>query len=170
MFGRHYSAIKVLGVPLILTLLTLLTQCPVAEAEGWYASTQHGWDSRDNTGKVWINGRITEQDHGCSPGLPDSIGVAAYYIANGRAHLTRIDVIPEYQKKGIGKALMKRFIEQVQEHGVSEVKLLVEGGNSNTAAVKLYKKFGFKWEDAYDRTNHYMKLNLNTYQEPAGIN
>ncbi len=54
-------------------------------------------------------------------------------------------VAPYYQEKGIGTALMKKLLDEAdQKLGLHRLELLVL--TDNTAAINLYKKFGFKIE------------------------
>ena len=54
-------------------------------------------------------------------------------------------VAPYYQEKGIGTALMKKLLDEADgKLGLHRIELLVL--TENTAAIKLYKKFGFKIE------------------------
>ncbi|MBT2292962.1 GNAT family N-acetyltransferase [Paenibacillus albidus] len=48
----------------------------------------------------------------------------------------------EYRGQGIGKALLKRLFEELSLRKVQKVSLSVDP--DNPAAVKLYKRFGFK--------------------------
>lgn len=56
----------------------------------------------------------------------------AYYISD-------VMVIPDMQRKGIGKALMNKILKYCKEDGFMKIFLSVIPGNE-----KFYKKFGFK--------------------------
>ena len=69
---------------------------------------------------------------------------AGYFIgaaANGEAELYRIAVLPEYRRKGMGKHLMEAFLDCCPK---STDKVFLEVRSKNTAALELYKKYGFK--------------------------
>jgi ribosomal-protein-alanine N-acetyltransferase len=69
-----------------------------------------------------------------------------------KGHVISVAVMPEYRGLGIGKALMERGLAGVKEGGAAEIYLEVRV--SNTIAVGLYKKLGFKINrvsDAYYR-------------------
>lgn len=54
-------------------------------------------------------------------------------------------VAPYHQEKGIGTALMKKLMDEADGRpGLRRIELLVL--TENTAAINLYKKFGFKIE------------------------
>ncbi|MEM4468572.1 MAG: ribosomal protein S18-alanine N-acetyltransferase [Candidatus Nezhaarchaeales archaeon] len=59
-----------------------------------------------------------------------------------KGHVISIAVLPHARQKGIGKALLSRAIEAVRKRGVKEVYLEVRV--SNTPAINLYHKLGFK--------------------------
>lgn len=56
------------------------------------------------------------------------------------AHL-HIDLLPEYQQKGLGRQLINALCLHLKEKGVKGVMLSVFAGNKG--AVKFYKKCGF---------------------------
>lgn len=53
-----------------------------------------------------------------------------------------LGVKPEYRSKGLGRSILRKSIEKIQEHGDSKVMLQVEVENDN--ALNLYKSCGFK--------------------------
>lgn len=59
-----------------------------------------------------------------------------------KGHVISIAVMQEYRRMGIGKALMERGMEGVKGSGANEMYLEVRV--SNSAAIELYKKLGFK--------------------------
>lgn len=59
-----------------------------------------------------------------------------------KGHVISIAVLPEHQRRGIGQALMHRAIEGMHTYKAKECYLEVRV--SNTPAVNLYKKLGFK--------------------------
>ena len=66
-------------------------------------------------------------------------------------YITNIAVYPEYRKKGVATALLKRIFELAGELNLSFVSLEVR--ESNFAAISLYEKMGFKKEGV--RKNFY---------------
>ena len=69
---------------------------------------------------------------------------AGYFIgaaSNGEAELYRIAVLPEYRRKGLGKHLMEAFLDSCPK---STNKIFLEVRSKNTAALELYKRYGFK--------------------------
>lgn len=59
-----------------------------------------------------------------------------------KGHIVSIAVLPEHQRKGIGKALVEKALEGMLYYGVSEFYLEVRIGNK--PAIDLYKKLDFK--------------------------
>ncbi len=60
-----------------------------------------------------------------------------------RGHIISIAVLPEYRRRGIATSLMKAAMESLKKvYGCSEVYLEVRV--SNTPAIRLYEKLGFK--------------------------
>ena len=58
-----------------------------------------------------------------------------------KAHL-HIDILPEYQHKGLGTKLINTLTDSLKAKGIDSVMLVVNSSNVN--AVKFYKKNGFK--------------------------
>ena len=59
-------------------------------------------------------------------------------------YITNVAVFPQYRKKGVATALIKRVFELAREKKLAFVSLEVRVSNSN--AIALYKKAGFKEE------------------------
>lgn len=59
-----------------------------------------------------------------------------------KGHLISIAVLPEYQRRGVGYALMREIMQAMLLYEATEC--LLEVRVSNTAAVNLYKKLGFE--------------------------
>lgn len=62
-------------------------------------------------------------------------------------------LLPEYRGKGLGSKLLAAVLAQAQKFGLEKVELHVY--TSNSAAIALYKKFGFEQEGLIRR---YRKL------------
>ncbi len=58
-----------------------------------------------------------------------------------------IGIIPKYQKRGLGKALVEKCIQRLWRNGIDEIKLLVI--TSNEVAVKMYEQSGFEKERVF---------------------
>lgn len=56
------------------------------------------------------------------------------------AHL-HTDILPDYQRRGLGKSLMNMLIEQLRSQQVKGLMLSV--GNENIGAQRFYEKMGF---------------------------
>ena len=59
-------------------------------------------------------------------------------------YITNVAVFPEYRRMGVGSALLNRVFSHARDEGLSFVSLEVR--ESNSGAVALYEKFGFKTE------------------------
>jgi ribosomal-protein-alanine N-acetyltransferase len=59
-----------------------------------------------------------------------------------KGHVISIAVLPKFQRRGIGQALMHKAMEGMRAYKAKECYLEVRV--SNTPAVNLYKKLGFK--------------------------
>ena len=57
-------------------------------------------------------------------------------------HIYSIAVHPNHRRKGVGKALMMRAIEIFKTHGAR--KIILECRVSNMAAIRFYRKLGFR--------------------------
>jgi ribosomal protein S18 acetylase RimI-like enzyme len=63
------------------------------------------------------------------------------WLSDYPAHL-HIDLLPDIQKKGIGKILMEKLIDNLKEQNISGIHLGVS--NTNPGAISFYKKMDFK--------------------------
>lgn len=70
-----------------------------------------------------------------------------------KGHVISLAVLPEARRRGIGTALMKRAMEAMKNvYKVSEYYLEVR--KSNTPAISLYRKLGFKTVNIIPRYYH----------------
>jgi ribosomal protein S18 acetylase RimI-like enzyme len=63
-----------------------------------------------------------------------------------RATIQEFAVAPRFQRKGLGRALMKHVLEELERRSVRTVDLVV---NRDAPAFALYRKFGFRQPDRY---------------------
>lgn len=71
--------------------------------------------------------------------------IAAYIVARetaGELHINNVAVREQYRRRGIGRALLARILEEAARLGVTTAFLEVRSGN--VAAQALYEKCGFK--------------------------
>jgi ribosomal-protein-alanine N-acetyltransferase len=71
--------------------------------------------------------------------------LAGYLLAwqlEGETHLGNLAVVPEYQRRGVGQALLSWLIERARTDGPGRITLEVR--SSNFAAQELYRRFGFQ--------------------------
>lgn len=78
-------------------------------------------------------------------------GYLIYSEVQGEAELLRIAVDKSVRRQGIAAGLMEQFLEELTDFEAERVTLEVRA--HNIAAVKLYKKYGFR--DIFVRENYY---------------
>ena len=78
------------------------------------------------------------------------VGYAGTWILDDEAQITNVAVTPEYRGQKVGAGLMENLIKEAKKRGATRMTLEVRP--SNTAALALYEKFGFK---DYGRRPHY---------------
>ena len=59
-----------------------------------------------------------------------------------RAYIAEMAILPEHQRKGLGKNLLKRIIDECAKQDITDLLLAVS--KDNIGAFKLYQKFGFE--------------------------
>jgi ribosomal-protein-alanine N-acetyltransferase len=69
-------------------------------------------------------------------------GYAGTWHILEEAHITTIAIAPEYRQKCYGQALLKKVIDDCYSEKIKYITLEVR--ISNTAAINLYSKYGFK--------------------------
>ncbi len=79
------------------------------------------------------------------------VGFALYRSIAGEAELITLATLPEYQGRGVARALMKEMISHLEGGGAE--KLFLEVRADNLRAVKLYSDLGF--EKIGKRSNYY---------------
>lgn len=67
--------------------------------------------------------------------------LAGSRLQNGRASVALLCVAPGSQGRGVGTALVRRFMEQARMEGIRTVQLEVRPENKR--AVRLYERLGF---------------------------
>jgi ribosomal-protein-alanine N-acetyltransferase len=70
------------------------------------------------------------------------IGVLGYWFIIDECHISTVAVRPEQRRQGIGQALLIAALKHSQSLGA--IMATLEVRPSNTGAIELYKKFGFK--------------------------
>ena len=70
------------------------------------------------------------------------VGYSGCWQILEECHITNIAVSPEYRRQKIGETLLKRIIDECYKNLIKYITLEVRV--SNTAAIGLYEKFGFK--------------------------
>ena len=99
--------------------------------------------------QVYIKGFGTQKDDHCFCAEVDNKVVGAVWVRNINGYGSiddvtvefAISVFDEYQKMGIGTALMNRMLEHLKELNYPKASLAVQKGNY---AVRMYQKVGFE--------------------------
>ncbi len=96
-----------------------------------------GWSAEDFRSEAVKCGGIVlaAYDNDCLAGL-----IAGFTAADTGEILT-VATAPKYRRQGVAKMLMKAFLTAVPEDVET---LALEVRQSNTAAIELYKSFGFE--------------------------
>ena len=68
-------------------------------------------------------------------------GYGGFLDLSGEGEITRIAVLPEYRRLGLGKKLMEAMIDRARE--LSLETMFLEVRESNIPAISLYESFGF---------------------------
>jgi ribosomal-protein-alanine N-acetyltransferase len=82
------------------------------------------------------------ESHSPSPHLPFLLGLGCYWAILEEAHITILAIAPEYQRQGLGQALLYTLLSSAYQRGLEWATLEVR--ISNQSAVRLYEKFGFR--------------------------
>ncbi len=78
-----------------------------------------------------------------SPLSPVSLlGMGCFWSILEEAHITILAVHPQYQRQGMGQALLFSLLKTAHDRGLERATLEVRA--SNLSAINLYQKFGFK--------------------------
>ena len=70
------------------------------------------------------------------------LGYVGAWVVIDEADVTKVTILPDLQNKGLGKYIFNFLIESLKEENVRQVNLEVR--KSNSGAIHLYEKFGFK--------------------------
>ncbi|MBH8575763.1 ribosomal protein S18-alanine N-acetyltransferase [Nostocaceae cyanobacterium CENA369] len=70
------------------------------------------------------------------------LGMVCFWSILEEAHITILAVHPQYQRQGLGQALLYSLLKTASDRGLERATLEVRA--SNLAAISLYQKFGFK--------------------------
>ncbi|MBE2898288.1 ribosomal protein S18-alanine N-acetyltransferase [Pasteurellaceae bacterium 20609_3] len=97
----------------------------------------------NNQGERYCNLKITHQGH--------IAGFAICQVVLDEATLFNLAIAPEYQRQGLGKALLSALMESLRAQGVAT--LWLEVRQSNQRAQRLYDTLGFN--EVSLRKNYY---------------
>ena len=88
--------------------------------------------------------------HGDSQNLFEYVaGIQGLKLSDDVGAIQNVAVLPEYRRRGIGKALVQRALQGFQNEGIKRVTL--EATTDNFPAVNLYNRIGFTTFRVYFR-------------------
>ncbi len=67
------------------------------------------------------------------------VGTGTLFVDNGMGMVAHVATLPEYQKQGVGRAMMQYLMNRASEHGLKKLILY-----SSHVAEKLYRNLGFQ--------------------------
>lgn len=82
---------------------------------------------------------------------PPIIGLGCSWAIVDEAHITLVGIHPQYQRQGLGQAMLIALLQAAQIRGLKRSTLEVRA--SNQSAIALYSKFGF--QEAGRRRRYY---------------
>ena len=85
------------------------------------------------------------------PGTRKVVGYAGVLVMADEGYITNVAVFPEYRRQGIAAQIIKVFCDFAAGNHLSFLTLEVRP--TNTAAIELYRSFGF--EEVGRRKNYY---------------
>lgn len=107
------------------------------------------------------------------PTFPSLLSLGCYWAIAGEAHITILAVDPNYQRQGLGRAMLEILLYSARQRQLEWATLEVR--ISNQAALSLYQKFGFR--EAGRRKRYYqdtgedaLVLCLGGLQSPRFLN
>lgn len=76
------------------------------------------------------------------------IGMGGVSFEEDGGYIFGLGIIPKYQGKGFGKAMLKLLLKDLVEQNIE--KIMIEVDSENEKAFNLYKKCGFEIETAFE--------------------
>jgi ribosomal protein S18 acetylase RimI-like enzyme len=109
----------------------------------WLSCKGIGLNSLDDT-RAGIDRFINRNPDTCFVAIDNKRIVGAILVGNDgrRGYIYHTAVEPEYQRKGIGKALVDKSIEALKEIGINKVALVAF--KQNETGNKFWNKMGFE--------------------------
>ncbi|WP_282940240.1 GNAT family N-acetyltransferase [Paenibacillus sp. RC67] len=90
----------------------------------------------------------------CTDTAGEPMGIVLSILRGTQARIPTVAVRREYQKRGVGKALLSLILQRLKALGAEDVRLSVE--SKNIAAKSLYHQYGFQQD--YMRINYAAKF------------
>ncbi len=89
----------------------------------------------------------------CKRGAQPLVGIACLWAILEEAHITVLAIDPQYQRQGLGQAMLCALLTSAHLRGLEWATLEVR--ISNVGAIALYQKFGF--QEVGKRRNYYQE-------------
>ena len=70
------------------------------------------------------------------------VGYIGAWLSFTEAQITNVAIDPDHRHRGIGEAMIREFLARIKEYGINAATLEVRP--SNTVAIHLYQKIGFR--------------------------
>ena len=86
------------------------------------------------------------------------VGIICAYFKKNKSYISNVSVLQEYYGQGLAKDMLRKIIKFSENRRVSFIEL--EVNIDNIPAIKLYKKFGFVYNDGLELQFIKMSLNL----------
>lgn len=76
------------------------------------------------------------------------IGIGGISFEQDGAYIFGFGIIPKYQGKGFGKAMLKLMLKSLVEQNIE--KIMIDVNSENETAFNLYRKYGFEVQTAFE--------------------
>ena len=119
-----------------------------------YINQTWGWD--EEWQKQYFTEHFNPEDIQIITDLDQDIGVISLIEGENELDISLIEILPEFQNKGIGGSLLKKIIKR----GISESKRIsLQVLKVNTKAISLYENLGFLIKGQND-THYFMEYKM----------
>jgi streptothricin acetyltransferase len=121
------------------------------------------WDFSEEEIQIW--NKVLPQGYSFGAyraGELVGLAVGEVWPEKRRARVWEFHVRPEYQRMGIGRALMERVLERARQDHLALV--MLETQNTNVRAIRFYRQMGFSLE-AIDIGHYFPSDNPVTQQQ-----
>lgn len=132
----------------------------IPELQAWFTQYSDKWlGHADYPGELLALKEKSSNRH-CFIALEDSRAVAIVdlEIEDDRSAWMSLIVRPDARGKGMGKMILRAFLEESVLKGVDELKIEIE--KDNEASLRCFRAVGFQEEDRADTTEGFVFLSM----------